>query len=80
MTRGASLAPAAGDPHPEALLHVALGLRPESETLKQFAGYAASMAPGLGANPLAWVGGSLAFYADADPVWDQVEPCFSLLE
>jgi hypothetical protein len=73
LTRGASLAPGAGDPHPEALLHLALGLGPESETLKQFAGYAAS-APGLGPNPLAWVGGSIAFYADADPVWDQVEP------
>jgi hypothetical protein len=72
LTRGAEIAPRAGDPHPEALLHVAMAFDAGSATAKEFGGFASRMAPGLEANPLAWLGSSIAFYADEDPAWQDL--------
>lgn len=66
VSRGARLAPATGDPHPEALIHGALALNPESEAMKSYGNFAASL---VKISPLSWIGDSVAVYADSDPYW-----------
>ena len=66
------LAATAGDRHAEALLHAALAIDMQSRTMQQARGFASGMAPGLGANPFGWMGGSIALYFDDDPFWDQL--------
>ncbi|MFH1024813.1 MAG: hypothetical protein V1809_15640 [Planctomycetota bacterium] len=72
FTSGAKLAPGAGDPHTGTLYHIALAINPENDTFRRQTGMFAMMAPGLGANPLGWLGKSVALYADTDPFWDDM--------
>ncbi|HVS09012.1 MAG TPA: hypothetical protein VMS76_03990 [Planctomycetota bacterium] len=63
---GARLDARAGDPHAESLLHVALALDTSSRSLRDIG----SLLQGGGlSDPMSWVGGSFAIYADADPIW-----------
>ncbi|MBW3598914.1 MAG: hypothetical protein KY475_16780 [Planctomycetes bacterium] len=64
MSRGAKLQPDDGDPHPEALIHWALALNPDSERMKQYGNFAQGM---IRVNPLSWIGESAGVYADRDP-------------
>jgi hypothetical protein len=70
-TQGKVLPPLACDPHPEALLHLALAFNAESETGRMFNGLAGQMGAKLGADPLAWMGAGVGFYAEADPFWGE---------
>src|SRR5262249_11148836 len=72
LTRGAEILPGAGDPHPESLLHFIMSINTKSRTVEQFANFAMGMAPTLKVNPVGWLGQSIAVYADADPVWDEL--------
>ena len=72
VSRGARIAPSAGDPHPEALAHLALGINPQSKTIKESGNFLGGFAPGLKANPLGWLGQCLAIYADQDPFWAEL--------
>ncbi len=68
---GASLAPGSGDPH-DAIAHGVVAVNAESDTVKQWSGFARMMAPGLDFDPLSWVGQSVAVYADPDPFWAEL--------
>jgi hypothetical protein len=63
----ARLAPASGDPHDGTLVHFALALDPESETLRDLGTTMGGMITSLGANPMSWLGSSMAIYLDEDP-------------
>jgi hypothetical protein len=72
VSTGARIAPEAGDPHPEALFHLALALNSESQTIKGSGNLLGSFSPSLKANPLGWLGQCLAVYADQDPFWSEL--------
>ena len=72
LTSGSKIAPGSGDPHPEALLHFAMAIDSQSETIKQAGNFLGSINPSLKANPLSWLGESIAVYADQDAFWDKL--------
>jgi hypothetical protein len=72
VTRGVELAAASGDPHPEAALHLVVALNRQSETIRQLEEFASLGLPGLRSRPLAWLGRSVALYADESPVWAEL--------
>ncbi len=69
FTKGGEIKSRHGDPHPESLLHVALGINPQSRLLQMAGGFASNMVPGLKSSPFAWLGGSISIYADQDSRW-----------
>lgn len=69
LTKGGEIKARHGDPHPETLFHLALGINPQSRLLQMAGGFASSMVPGLKTSPFAWLGGSISIYADQDPKW-----------
>lgn len=71
IAMGAGIAPAAGDPHDGTLAHLALSVNTQSTSFKQAGGFIGSMSPAIKANPLGWMGQSLALYADESPFWDK---------
>ncbi|HOX58628.1 MAG TPA: hypothetical protein P5205_20030 [Candidatus Paceibacterota bacterium] len=72
MSSGGRIAPDAGDPHPEALLHLALAINAQSEPVRESGNFLGGFSPLLKVNPLGWLGQCLAIYADQDPFWDQL--------
>ena len=72
VSRGASIAPGSGDPHPEALLHLAVALNSQSEPIKESGNFLGGINPAFKANPLGWLGQCLALYADQDPFWNEL--------
>jgi hypothetical protein len=66
VSKGAKLTPLSGDPHAESILHAVLALNPESELLSRQANMAVTFTR---VNPLEWLGPSVAFYVDNDPLW-----------
>lgn len=73
VTGAAEIDPRAGDPHREALAHMVMALDMDSEPVRRSTSFAKTMVPGLGASPLAWVGGHVSLYADQDPLWTELE-------
>ena len=69
---GARIAPTAGDPHPEALAHLALAINPQSDTIKESGNLFGGFSSALKVNPLGWLGQCLAIYADDDPFWAEL--------
>lgn len=63
----------AGDPHPEAVFQVVASLDPDSAPVKQATGFVGMAAPGLGDNPLNWIGTWITLFADEDPFWRDLE-------
>jgi hypothetical protein len=72
VTRDAILPPTAGDPHDEALVHVALAVNPKSPTVTFGAAFLANVLPGDREELLGAVGSGLAVYADDDPYWAEL--------
>ncbi len=73
ISRGAQIFPEAGDPHTNALARLAFAINAESKPVKEAGNFMISMAPGLRANPLSWLGQSITLYADEDPFWSEME-------
>jgi len=73
MSTGAQIAPMAGDPHPNALLHAILAINSQSAPVQDAGNFVGNMVPGLKSNPLGWVGQSISLYADADAFWGQLQ-------
>jgi hypothetical protein len=71
-TSGAAISPGAGDPHPEALLHLAVAINSQSEPIKEAVNFLGGFNPTVKANPLAWMGQCVAIYADQDPFWAEL--------
>jgi hypothetical protein len=59
-------------PHPESLLMVSHAIDTSSDTFRMANTQSSAMLPGIGANPLAWVGDSLSIFVDQDPFWDEM--------
>jgi hypothetical protein len=70
---GAKIAPEAGDPHTNTLLHLVFAINTQSQSVQDAGNLIVNMAPGLKANPFGWLGQSIALYADADPFWDRLK-------
>jgi hypothetical protein len=68
ISRGARIAPDAGDPH-AALLHFILALNPESPRFQAASNFVSMTAKGV---TLGWIGSSVAVYADDDPFWAEL--------
>lgn len=62
LTSGATIKPAAGDPHAGTLLHWTTAINAKSAWGNLGAGF-------IPLNPLSWLGDSISVYADADPFW-----------
>ncbi len=73
IARGVEIAPQAGDRHADTLLHWAMAINTDSQTIQRAGNFASSMAPGLSINPLGWLGQSIAVYVDDDPFWAELE-------
>lgn len=70
VSRGAQIAPDAGDPH-DALAHVVMAINKDSEPVQQFGNFARAMTSAK-VNPLGWLGPSVALYFDDDPLWREL--------
>jgi hypothetical protein len=68
VSRGAQLAPDAGDRH-DALAHLVLAINTKSPTFQQWGNFVTMMRQGL---TLGWLGSSVSVYLDDDPVWQEV--------
>jgi hypothetical protein len=70
LTRGVKLTAQQLDLHDDVLLHVALAINPQSETVKQLDALATAF---LKLPPITeWLGSSVELYLDADPLWSQL--------
>jgi len=73
LTRGVAIGEKAGDPHQGALLHYAMALNPESKPVRDLSGMTTSWGANLGLQPLAWMGQTVAIYADESPFWGELK-------
>ena len=53
-------------------MHLAMSLNAESELIKGAGNFLGSVSPSLKANPLGWLGQSIALYADQDSFWERL--------
>jgi len=72
VASGAAIEPDAGDPHDSALIHYALAVNTDSGPMREFSSFARGMAASLQAQPLSWLGGSIAVYVDESPFWAEM--------
>ena len=72
FSSGARIAPDAGDPHTNALLHLIFAVNTQSQPVQEAGNFIGTIAPGLKANLFGWMGQSLALYADDDPFWEHL--------
>jgi hypothetical protein len=71
LTAGAAIAPDAGDPHADAIMHYVTAVNRDMPMLQMFGGMAVGPAQ-FDIDPLGWLGQSAALYADDDPFWDEL--------
>ncbi|MFH1532838.1 MAG: hypothetical protein ABIK09_19110 [Pseudomonadota bacterium] len=71
-TGGESMEAEDGDPHPEVLFRYGMSLNPNSRLVRQVSGFAVTLAPGLKANVISWLGSHVEIYGDRDPFWAQL--------
>ncbi len=67
----AALDPLDGDPHEGSIFHFAMALDPKTPSIQDIGRTLSGMVAEL-ADPMGWMGGSLAVYADADPFWGEL--------
>jgi hypothetical protein len=72
VTRGASIAPNAGDPHAKTMMHWIMAINKDSEPMQQMSSAARMFAPTVKIDLLAWLGESVAIYVEEDPMWDEL--------
>jgi hypothetical protein len=70
FAQGAEIKPAAGDPH-DALVHGIIAFNRDAPEIRQAANMLQGMMQGA-TSPLAWIGSSIAVYADDDPFWKEL--------
>ncbi len=74
----ASITAGTTDPHPEALVHFAMAVDPESEPVRDAGNMAFMGMTNLGASAFSWLGGSLEIYLDEDPFWAEARSAADL--
>jgi len=78
LTRDATLGAEAGDPHEGTLFHFAIAFGKAGWLSRMFSREAGPFAQQLGADPLGWIGGGAALYAEKDPFWEKTRGGASL--
>ena len=68
----AVIAPGAGDPHDDALLHFVQAIDPNSEPMRELSSFLDGTLVGSRIDPFAWVGDSFSLYIDDDPIWQEL--------
>lgn len=68
ISEGAHFAPNAGDPH-DALVHFILAINTKSPMFNRADNFLGTMSKGA---TLGWLGSSVAVFAEADPVWEEL--------
>jgi hypothetical protein len=71
VTQGSKIPPGAGDPH-DTLAHVMMSINHDALPVRQYAGLASAMAPGAKIDVLSWLGDTVGFYLDRDPLWGEL--------
>jgi hypothetical protein len=71
LTRGAKLSARAIDVA-DSLMHVAFALNPKSGPARLGVGFTGGLARELGADPLGWIGSTVAIAAEQDPFWGEL--------
>ncbi|MFT3684563.1 MAG: hypothetical protein QM783_06470 [Phycisphaerales bacterium] len=72
VARGAAIAPQAGDPH-DTIAHLAVAINTQSMGVQSLVGMAGQAGMGgLKADPLSWLGSSIALYAEPSPIWERI--------
>ncbi|HEX3358210.1 MAG TPA: hypothetical protein VHS31_14655 [Tepidisphaeraceae bacterium] len=71
LTKGESLEPDAGDPHPD-LMHWVIALNRKSEEMQSAGNFLNGAMPSFNPDPLSWLGHAAAIYADDDPFWAEL--------
>jgi hypothetical protein len=71
MSRGAKIAPGAGDPH-DALLHAIMAINVKSDRMREWGNMASMLAPQAHVDPFGWLGSSVAVYVDDGPIWKKL--------
>lgn len=71
ISRGASIAPGAGDRH-DALGHWVLALNTSSAEVRQWSNMASMLSGNSRIDILSWLGQTAALYADPDPFWSEL--------
>ena len=72
VSKGAAIAPDAGDRHRETRAHFIMAFNRESQPAREIGSFATGIAPNLKVDPLGWFGQSISVYADEDPFWDEL--------
>jgi hypothetical protein len=72
MSRGAKIAPGAGDPH-DALMHAIMAINVKSDRMREWGNMASMVAPQVHIDPFGWLGSSVAVYVDDAPIWKKLE-------
>jgi hypothetical protein len=72
ISSGAQIAPYAGDPHTNSLVHLVFAINIQSPPVQEAGNFVGNMAPGLKTSPFGWMGQSMALYADDDPFWERL--------
>ena len=70
FAQGAEIKPSAGDPH-DALVHGIVAFNRDAPEIRQAANMLQGVMQGA-TSPLAWIGSSIAVYADDDPFWKEL--------
>lgn len=71
ISLGAKIEPSFPDVHP-VLARFDMAINPASRPFKMGTRMAASMAPGLDVDPLAWMGQTIGLFVDPDPFWQEL--------
>ena len=71
MSRGAQIAPGAGDPH-DALAHAIMAINVKSDRMREWGNMASMLAPQAHIDPFGWLGSSVALYLDDGPIWKKL--------
>ncbi|MHC5113601.1 MAG: hypothetical protein ACYTGP_04140 [Planctomycetota bacterium] len=72
ISRGASLAPGAGDPHDGTVAHAVLAINHDAPLVQMYAGMLSGMTRRM-VDPLGWLGSAVALYVEDDPVLAELE-------
>lgn len=71
VSAGVKLSDAQVDQH-DSLLHLALSIDTNSNTIKQWSNLGQNLGPGINLDILGWIGKSASIYVDDDPYWTEM--------
>ncbi|MBS3764473.1 MAG: hypothetical protein KGZ25_14340, partial [Planctomycetes bacterium] len=73
LTQGAKIVADTADPHKGTLVHFAMSIDKNSDTIKQIGGFGPLQSPQFGTSPLSWLGETFALYAEKTSFWEELK-------